>query len=99
MTPANVHKYNRKLSIKQPSLKAIGKRDFMRLLMIMDPIPDRFYIIMEFFVAESQKFLLMKRLRAATTAIFFCPQGDHCGEVQLYLKIRWKSKIIMNTYM
>ena len=32
----------------------------------MDLIPDRFYIIiMEFFVAESQKFLLVKRLYAA----------------------------------
>ena len=31
----------------------------------MDLIPDRFYIIiMEFFVAESQKFLLVKRLLA-----------------------------------
>ena len=31
-----------------------------------DPIPDRFYvIIMEFFVAESQKFLLVKHLYAA----------------------------------
>ena len=31
-----------------------------------DPIPDRFYIIiMEFFVAVSQKFLLVKRLHAA----------------------------------
>ena len=33
---------------------------------LMDLIPDRFYIIiMEFFVAQSQKFLLMKRLLAA----------------------------------
>ena len=31
-----------------------------------DPIPDRFYIIvMEFFVAEPQKFLLVKCLHAA----------------------------------
>ena len=27
-----------------------------------------------------------------TTAIFFCPQGGHCGKVQLYLKILWKSE-------
>ena len=34
--------------------------------LLMDLIPDRFYIIiMEFFVAESQKFLLVKRLYAA----------------------------------
>ena len=28
----------------------------------------------------------------STTAIFFCPQGGHCGNVQLYLKILWKSE-------
>ena len=34
--------------------------------LLMDLIPDRFYIIsMEFLVAESQKFLLVKRLLAA----------------------------------
>ena len=34
--------------------------------LLMDLIPDRFYvIIMEFFVAESQKLLLVKRLLAA----------------------------------
>ena len=34
--------------------------------LLMDLIPDRFYvIIVEFFVAESQKFLLVKRLYAA----------------------------------
>ena len=34
--------------------------------LLMDLIPDRFYvIIMEFFVAELQKFLLVKRLYAA----------------------------------
>ena len=34
--------------------------------LLMDLIPDRFYvIIMEFFVAESHKFLLVKRLLAA----------------------------------
>ena len=32
-------------------------------------------------------------------ATFFFPQGDHCGEVQPYLKIPWKSKIIMYIYM
>ena len=26
---------------------------------------------------------------------FFCSQGGHCGDVQPYLKIPWKSKIIM----
>ena len=30
---------------------------------------------------------------------FFFPQGGHCGEVQPYLKIPWKSKIIMYIYM
>ena len=30
---------------------------------------------------------------------FVLSQGGHCGEVQLYLKIPWKSKIIMYTYM
>ena len=69
----------------------------MRLL--MDLTPDRFYLIVEFFVAELQKFLLAKHLHAATTATFFCPQGGHCGEVQLYLKIPWNFKIIMYTYM
>ena len=34
--------------------------------LLKDLIPDRFYVsIMEFFVAESQKFLLVKRLLAA----------------------------------
>ena len=34
--------------------------------LLMDLIPDRFYVIvMEFFVAESQKFLLVKSLLAA----------------------------------
>ena len=34
--------------------------------LLVDLIPDRFYvIIMEFFVAELQKFLLVKRLYAA----------------------------------
>ena len=36
------------------------------MLLLMDLIPDRLYVIvMEFFVAESQKFLLVKRLLAA----------------------------------
>ena len=35
----------------------------------------------------------------ATRATFFCPQGGHCGEVQPYLKIPWKNKIIMYIYM
>ena len=48
----------------------------MRLL--MDLTPDRFYLIVEFFVAELQKFLLAKRLHAATTATYFCPQGGPC---------------------
>ena len=65
----------------------------MRLL--MDLTPERFYLIVEFFVAELQKFLLAKRLLAATKATYFCPQGGHCGEVQLYLKIPWKSEIII----
>ena len=30
---------------------------------------------------------------------FFFPQGGHCGEVQPYLKIPWRSKIIMYIYM
>ena len=69
------------------------------MLLLVDPIPDRFYLIMEFFVAESQKFLVAKRLHAATTATFFCSQGGHLREVQLYLEIPFKSKIIMCTYM
>ena len=36
-----------------------------------------------------------KRSHLSTKATFFCPQGDHCGEVQLYLKIPWNFKIIM----
>ena len=40
-----------------------------------------------------------ERSHLSTKATFFCPQGGHCGEVQLYLKIPWKSKIIMYTYM
>ena len=48
----------------------------MRLL--MDLTTDRFYLIVEFFVAELQKFLLAKRLHAATTATYFCPQGGPC---------------------
>ena len=51
----------------------------MRLL--MDLTPERFYLIVEFFVAELQKFLLTKRLLAATKATYFCPQGGHCREV------------------
>ena len=35
----------------------------------------------------------------STKVTFFCPEGGHCGEVQLYLKIPWKSKIIMYIYM
>ena len=35
----------------------------------------------------------------ATMATFFFPQGGHCGEVQPYLKIPWKNKIIMYIYM
>ena len=41
----------------------------------------------------------LRKISLSTTASFFCPQGGHCGEVQLYLKIPWKSKIIMYTYM
>ena len=32
-------------------------------------------------------------------ATFFFPQGGHCGEVQLYLNIPWRSQIIMYIYM
>ena len=46
--------------------------------LLMDLTPDRFYLIVEFFVAELQKFLLAKRLHAATTATYFCPQGGPC---------------------
>ena len=42
---------------------------------------------------------IKKRSYLSTTATFSCPQGDHCGEVQLYLKIPWRSQIIMYTYM
>ena len=39
---------------------------------------------------------IKKRSHLSTTAAFFCPQGDHCGEVQLYLKISWRSQILLS---
>ena len=33
-----------------------------------------------------------KLWKISTTVTFFCPQGGHCGEDQLYLKRPWKSK-------
>ena len=35
----------------------------------------------------------------STTAIFFCPQGGHCGKVQLYLKILWKSESFAQSWI
>ena len=64
LTLANMHK---KLKTEHSNChcKAISKRDFMRLL--MDPILDKFYvIIMEFFVTDLQTLLLVKHLHAAT---------------------------------
>ena len=62
----------------------------LQCLLIFDRYVDRVS-------ADSVKLLILsygvhKLWKISTTVTFFCPQGGHCGEVQMYLKIRWKSK-------